>query len=147
MIPESDAVLEHNAYREQPPTITVTESALVLLYQLGGPTQLRTFSIDGKPRPGPAEVPASQVSSVNALGGDEVLFTIESFVLPSRLMRYNARTGATTALVAADGSQPWNDISVEYGLRACQCYTLPGILRCRSPKACSSTWRRQHAPL
>ena len=113
VIPEFDAALEHNAYREQPPTITVTESALVLLYQLGGPTQLRAFSIDGKPRPGPAEIPLSQVSSVNALGGDEILFTVESFVMPSRFMRYNARTGVTTAQAAADGSRPWDDVSVE----------------------------------
>lgn len=114
VIPESDAVLAHSAYKEDPPTITVTESALVLLYQLGGPTQLRTFSLDGKPRSGPAEVPVSQVSAVNTLGGDEILVAVESFVMPPRWMRYNARTGVTTpAQVVADGSKPWDDVSVE----------------------------------
>ncbi len=114
VIPESDAALAHSAYKEDPPTITVTESALVLLYQLGGPTQLRVFSIDGKPRLGPAEVPVLQVSSVNVLGGDEVLVAVESFVMPPRWVRYNARTGVTaTAQVVADGSRPWSDVSVE----------------------------------
>lgn len=113
VIPESDVALAHNAYEDDPPTITVTENALLVLYQLGGPTQLRAFSLDGKPLPGPPEIPVSHVSSVNAIGGDDVLFTAESFVSPDSWVRYNVRTGVTKTSKSADGSRSWSDVSVE----------------------------------
>jgi prolyl oligopeptidase len=114
VIPESDVALAHSAYEDDPPTITVTENALFVLYQLGGPTQLRAFSLDGKSRPNPTQAPLSHVSSVNALGGDEVLFGVESFVTPEHWVRYNARTGVTQTLQSAvAGSRPWSDVTVE----------------------------------
>jgi prolyl oligopeptidase len=114
VIPESDSALAHSAYEDDPPTITVTKSALLLLYQLGGPTQLRAFSLDGKPRTDPVQIPISHVSSINTLGGDEVLFDVESFVTPPHWLRYDARTGVTRTLQAVvNGSRPWTDVSVE----------------------------------
>jgi prolyl oligopeptidase len=114
VIAESDAALEHNAYEDDPPTITVTESALVLLYQLGGPTQLRAYSLDGKARRGPPNIPDSHVVFVNSLGGDEVLFGVESFVTPASWVRYNARTAVAKTLQSiGDSSRPWDDVSVE----------------------------------
>jgi prolyl oligopeptidase len=114
VIPESDIALAHSAYEDDPPTITVTEGALFVLYQTGGPTQLRAFALDGKPRPDPTQAPLSQVSSVNALGGDEVLFGVESFVAPEHWVRYDARTGVTQTLQSVvAGSRPWSDVTVE----------------------------------
>jgi len=114
VVPESDTALAHSSYQDDPPVITVTRSALLLLYQLGGPAQLRAFSLDGKPRPGPTATPLSQVLSVNALADDEALFAVESFVTPPRWAHYSALTGATRPLqAAADGPRPWTDVSVE----------------------------------
>lgn len=114
VVHESDQALTHNAYEGDAPTITVTANALFLLYQLGGPTELRSFTLSGEPRPGPATAPMSQVSSVTAVGGDEVILTIESFVTPPHWVRYNADTGQTAQVQAEiDGSQPWDDVTVE----------------------------------
>jgi prolyl oligopeptidase len=114
VIGESDQALTHNAYEGDAPTITVTAGAIFLLYQLGGPTELRAFSLAGEPLPGPATVPMSQISSVTPTGDDEVTITIESFVTPRHWVRYDADTGKTTrAPTAIDGSQPWHDVTVE----------------------------------
>jgi prolyl oligopeptidase len=114
VVEESDDALAHNAYEGDAPTITVAGNTLFLLYQLGGPTELRAFSLQGESRPGPVTERMSQVSSVTAVDSDEVILTVESFITPPHWVRYNAATGKSDLVQAeVDGSQPWRDVAVE----------------------------------
>lgn len=113
VIDEADVALAHNAYEGDAPTITVTAEAILLLYQLGGPTELRAFSLTGEPKTAPASAPVSQVSSVTAVGNDKVILATESFVTPPRWLRYNADTGSTMPVeFVVNSSRPWDDVAV-----------------------------------
>lgn len=93
-----------------PPTVLVTDSRIYVQYQLGGPSEIRAFTHDGEPVPGPTVPAVSAVSSVVPTGGDDLLFSHTSFQSPPAYMTYVAKTHttaptklATTATI--DGSK------------------------------------------
>lgn len=113
IIPESEATLSHSFYWKDSPTIAVSGNALLLVYQTGGPSEMRVFSMNGQPLAGPALPPIANVSSVTALRDDEVLFAVESFVEPRRWIRYNLRTrAAEPALSPPKPIAGWDDADV-----------------------------------
>lgn len=79
-----------------PPTVRVTDGRIYVLYQLGGPSEIRAFSHDGKPAKAP-EVPAvSAISSMASMGGDDLLFSHTSFQSPPAYMTYDAKAHTTS---------------------------------------------------
>jgi len=65
--------------------IYLTKSRLFVLYQIGGPNELRVFGLaDGKttPRGTVESLPISAVDSVEPLEGDSIAFRNDSFVVP-----------------------------------------------------------------
>lgn len=93
-----------------PPTVRVTDSRLYVLYQLGGPSEIRAFTHDGAPSKGPQVPPVSSVALMIPTGGDDLLFPHTSFTSPSTYYAYDAKTGLTTktkiateAPIPADG--------------------------------------------
>ena len=93
VVPEGDATLVHDFFG--PATVRVTDHRLYLLYQLGGPSEIRAFTHAGEPAPGP-EVPAvSSVSHMVSLGGDDLLFLHGAYTSPPAYLRYDAEADAT----------------------------------------------------
>ena len=64
------------------PTVVATESRIYAIYQLGGPSEVRVFDLEGKRLPGPKRPPVSAVSELTPLTGDDLLFGGTSFVEP-----------------------------------------------------------------
>jgi prolyl oligopeptidase len=85
VIPEGDDSIVTDFW--DPPTVYATKDRLYVLYQVGGPSELRTFDLRGRPQ---GKVPTPPVSAVRALVPAEdgaLLFRVESFVEPSTWMR------------------------------------------------------------
>jgi len=79
-----------------PPSVVPTESRLYVVYQLGGPSEIRVFDLDGKAQPGPEQLPVSAAGGLATLGSDVVLFENKSFVEPPAWYRFDPKTGGTT---------------------------------------------------
>ncbi len=65
----------------------VTSSRIYVADLVGGPSQLRVMSHDGKAIATAAILPVSSVSGLAAIGGDDVLFENQSYVEPSAWYR------------------------------------------------------------
>ncbi|HEX7701599.1 MAG TPA: hypothetical protein VF403_12770, partial [Kofleriaceae bacterium] len=66
-------------------------------YQLGGPSEVRAFSLAGKPQKAPVGPSVSSASAPIAWRGD-VLVWFSSYTTPSTLTRFAAKTGKLTPL-------------------------------------------------
>jgi prolyl oligopeptidase len=75
------------------PMLVATPSRLVVAYQLGGPSELRVFDLQGNAQPRLELPPVSAVHAIVPIGAEEVLYRVESFVSPSAWVRLDARTG------------------------------------------------------
>jgi prolyl oligopeptidase len=95
VVPESEAVIVG---------MTATKSRLYVLDLLGGPSQLRAFSVTGRgpisPLPNVPLLPTSSVSGLERIGDDDLLLQNESFTLPPAWFHYRSKEGtsAKTAL-------------------------------------------------
>ena len=99
------------------PTVLVTASRIFAVYQLGGPSAVRVFDLDGRSVGGPEVPPVSANGGLEALGGDEVLFWSRSFVTPTVWSRFDAATGATTRTsFASEAPVSLEDVTVERSL-------------------------------
>ncbi|HEY8505718.1 MAG TPA: alpha/beta fold hydrolase [Gemmataceae bacterium] len=78
----------YGSYGEQ--TVQPTANRLYAIYQLGGPTEIRAFTHDGKPARAPKQLPVSSVAGIVPLGGDDILFANGSFVHPVGQYVYRA---------------------------------------------------------
>jgi prolyl oligopeptidase len=75
--------------------ITITDTRLYLSYQLGGPSDLRVFDLNGKRLPDPKQLPVSSVNEIVPLDGDDVLFSNVSYLVPSAFYHFGAESGET----------------------------------------------------
>jgi prolyl oligopeptidase len=88
VIPEGAGVVVTDFYG--PPTFVATANRLYVTYQLGGPSELRAFDLDGRPQAGPKQLPVGAAFAPVPLGGDDILFGMGSFVQPPALYVYRA---------------------------------------------------------
>jgi prolyl oligopeptidase len=79
-------------------TLLPTASRIYVTHQLGGPTAIRCFTLDGKPLPAPKQPEIGSVGSLVKAGGDDVLFTAGSFVEQETHFRYRAAMDETVTL-------------------------------------------------
>ncbi len=94
IIPEGpDAVV--TSFYKNPPSLLPTAGRLYLLYQLGGPSELRVFDLAGKRLPDPTQLPVSTVGGLTRLEGDDILFGNTSYVAPPAVYRFFAESGRT----------------------------------------------------
>ncbi len=70
--------------------ILPTADRLYVEYQLGGPSELRVFDLDGHPLPSPHQLPISSIYEVVKLDGNDVLFGNTSYVAPPAFYRLHA---------------------------------------------------------
>jgi prolyl oligopeptidase len=93
VIPEGDDAIVTDFWSK--PTVLPTISRLYVTYQLGGPTSVRAFDLEGKPARAPKQLPISTVGDLTPLGGDDLLFANESYVEPLGQYLFKAKTGET----------------------------------------------------
>ncbi|PKN57022.1 MAG: S9 family peptidase [Deltaproteobacteria bacterium HGW-Deltaproteobacteria-14] len=87
-----------------PPTVLATASRLYVVYQRGGPSVIRAFTLDGAPAAGPEQPPVSSAGGLIPLGGDDVAFWSRSFVTPTTWNTFAAADGTTTPTAFASGA-------------------------------------------
>ncbi len=102
VVPEgTDAIV---AAGLDPSSLRATATSLYLTYQLGGPSEIRVFGLDGAPKPKP-DVPAvSSVGGMSPLTGDDVLFWRNSYTEPGAWYRFTAASHETRRTALADSS-------------------------------------------
>jgi prolyl oligopeptidase len=112
IIPEGPDTIVTSFYHASP-SVLATKSRLYVVYQLGGPSELRAFDLAGKRLPGPEQLPNSSVGGLTKLEGDEVLFSNTSYVEPPSYRRFIPERGNTekTAL-ATTAPVDFHDIEV-----------------------------------
>ena len=76
--------------------LVITNGRIFARYQLGGPSEVRVFDLDGKPQPGPKLLPISSVGDVVPLKNGDVLYGNASFVNPLVVYRFNPKKQTTT---------------------------------------------------
>jgi prolyl oligopeptidase len=112
IIPEGpDTIVSDFSHSHQ---MEATDTLLYVEYQLGGPSEIRVFDHDGRPQPGPRQLPVSSVGGLAPLAGDNVLFNNVSFVDPSAWYHFDPRTGKTEKTALATPSPvEFSDVVVE----------------------------------
>lgn len=90
-------------------TVLPTAMRLYVTYQLGGPSAFRCFALDGKPLAAPKQPEIGSVHDLTPAGGDDVLFTANSFTQPTEVYLYRAKSAETVKLPLA--SPPVVDLS------------------------------------
>ncbi|HMN41127.1 MAG TPA: prolyl oligopeptidase family serine peptidase [Phycisphaerales bacterium] len=84
----------------------LTDNRLYVLYQIGGPNELRQFDLSGKPLGSIPQPDISTLEGVEPLTGDDLVYQIDMFESPPAYFHYvPSATGGTstkTALVVAD---------------------------------------------
>lgn len=94
LVPEGADAIVTDFYGK--PTVVATETRIYAIYQLGGPSEVRAFDLDGKPAPGPKRPPVSSVAALTPLAGDDLLFSGTSFVEPGGQHLFRPKTNETT---------------------------------------------------
>ena len=77
-------------------SVLPTESRLYVIYQLGGPSEIRVFDHDGRPLPKPKQLDISSVDDLTGWNADDILFRNTSFIDPPAYYRFDAATTTTT---------------------------------------------------
>lgn len=95
------------------PTIVPADSKLYVIYQLGGPAQIRVFDHQGQALATPKQLPVSSVGGLTRLTGDDMLFSNRSFIDPPAWYQYSAGSGRTTkTALASDSPVDFSDVKV-----------------------------------
>jgi prolyl oligopeptidase len=85
-------------------SVAATASSLYVTYQLGGPSELRVFGLDGRPKDKPEQPAVSSIGSITPLTGDDVLFWRNSYTAPGAWYRFAAANHETHRTALADSS-------------------------------------------
>jgi len=112
VVPESQHTIETSFMG--PSSLAVTDSRLYVTYQIGGPSEIRAFSHDGRPADSPQQPPVSSVYGITHLGRDDIIFGATSFITPPALYFFDAVAAMTekTKLVS-ESEFSFDDCRVE----------------------------------
>jgi prolyl oligopeptidase len=77
------------------PTIAATSDRLYVVYQLGGPSEIRAFDYEGAPQPSPDETPIAAFYDLEPLTGNDLLYGSVSYVKPDGRYVFHAESGVT----------------------------------------------------
>lgn len=78
------------------PSFVATADRLFVVYEAGGPQELRVFGLDGQVMGTVSAEPVSSIPDVVGLKSGDALFRNESFVQPAAWFSYSAASGKTT---------------------------------------------------
>jgi prolyl oligopeptidase len=79
-------------------TVLPTANRLYVTYQLGGPSAFRCFGLDGKPLPAPKQPEVGSVRGLAPAGGDDVIFSANSFTQAPAAYLFHSRSNETQKL-------------------------------------------------
>jgi prolyl oligopeptidase len=96
VVPEGEDTVVTSFWQSRESTFIVTDSRMYVVYQLGGPSEIRVFDLAGKPLEAPPQVPVAAVGDLTPLGGDNMLFEMGSYVQPAAVYRFAAESGEAT---------------------------------------------------
>ncbi len=112
VVPEGpDAIVTGFSYGRA--KILPTADRLYVEYQLGGPSELRVFDLDGHPLPAPRQLPISSIYEVVKLEGNDVLFGNTSYVAPPAFYHlHSAENRVEKTALATVSPVDFSDIEV-----------------------------------
>ena len=143
VVPEGpDAIVTGFSYGRA--KILPTADRLYVEYQLGGPSELRVFDLDGHPLPGPQQLPISSIYEVVKLEGNDVLFGNTSYVAPPAFYHlHSAENRVEKTALATVSPVDFSDIEVTREFTTSKDGTkIPvNILAPRGPSATARTRR------
>ncbi|MEZ4399872.1 MAG: prolyl oligopeptidase family serine peptidase [Kofleriaceae bacterium] len=84
----------------------VTRDRVYLTYQTGGPSEVRAFTLAGKPAPGPALPKVAAAYLLPRPVGADLLVWSESYVTPGAWFRFTPATGALTEVAPLSPRPP-----------------------------------------
>ncbi len=112
VIPQVEATIVTSFYRA-PPSLVATANRIYVLYQLGGPSEIRAFDVEGHRVAGPAQSAVSAVGAMAPTDGDELLFTSTSYTSPRAYYQFNAAAEETRRTkLASDSPVTFDDVQV-----------------------------------
>ena len=85
-------------------TILPMREHLYVVYQLGGPSELRCFDYEGRSLPAPDQLKVAAVHGLQAMSEKSVLFGNTSYTEPDAYYRYDVETGETVQTQVANVS-------------------------------------------
>ncbi len=97
ILAESEDTLVTSFYG-RPPSILPTANRLYVQFQRGGPSEVRTYDLDGKPLKAPDQLTVSNAGGLTPIGGkdsDEILFYNGSYVVPGAIFHHVPEKGST----------------------------------------------------
>ncbi len=105
MIPEgNDTIVTSGVAFWGETTILPMQDRLYVVYQLGGPSELRCFDYRGRPLPVPDQLKVAAVHGLQRLDKQSVLFGNTSYTKPDAYYQYDAVTGKTVKTQIANVS-------------------------------------------
>lgn len=104
IVPEGKDSIVTNYYDED--GLVVTRDRLFVVYQVGGPTELRAFTHAGKPAKAPAMPAVSTVGLPQVLPDGDLLGFATSYVIPPTMYRIAPKTGAGAPIAALSPPPP-----------------------------------------
>jgi len=108
IVPQGPDAIPIDFFGEDP--LCFTGGDMYVRYLAGGPTRLRTFALDGKPV-GEVELPdVAAVDEIEPLG-DDLLYSVETYLAPNRFYRLSGGRSAPTAL-AVTSPVKFDDVEV-----------------------------------
>jgi prolyl oligopeptidase len=84
--------------------VVPSENFLYVTYQLGGPSEIRTYDTQGKRTDGPELLPVASIHEITPLDGDEILFATSSYLIPRSWFRYQPQKGETSRMAISSTS-------------------------------------------
>jgi prolyl oligopeptidase len=85
-------------------TTVATPNRVYLVYQLGGPTEIRAFDHKGKAATSPKPTSLANIHDMDSLKGDDILFGSVSYLEPDAFYAFGAETGDTKKTALASKS-------------------------------------------
>jgi prolyl oligopeptidase len=112
IVPEGPDTIVTSFYHASP-TLLATQTCLYVVYQLGGPSELRVFDLKGNRLAGPAQLPLSSIGGLTRIGDADVLFSNTSYVRPAAIYHFHAAEVRTEKTwLASPAPVDFSDIQV-----------------------------------
>lgn len=97
LVPEGDDAIVPSFWQSRERSFEVTDNRFYIVYQLGGPSEVRVFDLAGKKLAAPPQLPVAAVGDLMALEGDDILFEMGSYVKGPAVYKFDAQSGHATA--------------------------------------------------